>query len=355
MNYKKRWHMRECELYQRDIYNTIAQMLNLEQLYGKRILISGASGMVGVSLIDTLMYFSKGNADAVSVIALARNEEKLKQRFQQYLSLPNFSYVIGDVNIAVPQIEGEIHIIVHAASNSHPVIYAEDPIGTIKTNVIGLDNLLAYAVDKNVQRFLFLSSIEVYGENVGDKERFTEEDCGYINCNTVRAGYPESKRVGEALCQAYRKKYGIDVVTARLSRLYGPTMQSDDSKVINQFIKSVIKGDNIVLKSKGEALYTYTYIMDAVSALLTVLINGTDGEAYNVADILSEISIKDLAQVIADYAGVQVVYEEPDEIEKNGYSNVKKSLMSAEKLIQLGWRPITHLPDGIFKTIKLLV
>lgn len=347
--------MSNNQLYQNDIQEVLRQISNLSCLDRKKIFITGSTGMVGSCLVDMLMTYSLKQRCSVMVVAMARNEEKLKQRFQQYLSLPNFSYVIGDVNTAVPQIEGEVHIIIHAASNSHPVIYAEDPIGTIKTNVIGLDNLLAYAVEKKVQRFLFLSSIEVYGEAVGDKERFTEGDCGYINCNTVRAGYPESKRVGEALCQAYRKKYGIDVVTARLSRLYGPTMQSDDSKVINQFIKSVIKGDNIVLKSKGEALYTYTYIMDAVSALLTVLINGTDGEAYNVADILSEISIKDLAQVIADYAGVQVVYEEPDEIEKNGYSNVKKSLMSAEKLIQLGWSPITHLPDGIFKTIKLLV
>lgn len=332
----------------------ILQDLELGSLEGKKILLTGATGMVGVCLIDTLMYLSNGQANAVSIVALARNEEKLKQKFHAYLSLPNFSYVIGDVNIAVPQIEEEIHIIIHAASNSHPVIYAEDPIGTIKTNVIGLDNLLAYAVEKKVQRFLFLSSIEVYGENIGEKERFAEEDCGYINCNTVRAGYPESKRVGEALCQAYRKKHGIDVVIARLSRLYGPTMQLNDSKVINQFIRNAIKGDNIVLKSKGEAVYSYTYIMDAINALLIILIKGANGEAYNVADIMSEISIKDLAQMIADYAELQVVFEEPNDKEKSGYSNVKKSLMSAEKLTHLGWRAVTHLHEGIIKTIKLL-
>lgn len=345
--------MKNYDLYQKDIYDALLLKLNLEQLWGKRILVTGATGMVGVCLIDMLMFYSKQNDGTISVVALARNEEKMRRRLKQYFGLTNFSYVIGDINASVPQIQGEVDIIIHAASNSHPVIYAEDPIGTIKTNVIGLDNLLAYAVERKIQRFLFVSSIEVYGESINNKERFEEDDCGYINCNTLRAGYPESKRVGEALCQAYREKYGLDVVIARLSRLYGPTMQPDDSKVISQFIRNAANSGNIVLKSKGETIYVYTYIVDAVSALLTVLTKGTEGEAYNVADMLSEIAIKDLAQMIADYSGTQVVFEEPDEKEKNGYSNIKKSLMSADKLMQLGWQPLTHLQDGITKTIRL--
>lgn len=343
--------MKNSDLYQNELCNAMPQ--DLIQLCGKRILITGATGMVGVCLVDMLMRFSKENADSISVVALARDEEKMKRKFGQYLLLPNFSYVIGDINDAVPQIKNKVDIVVHAASNSHPVVYAEDPIGTIKTNVMGLDNLLDYAVKNNVERFLFVSSIEIYGETIGGQERFAEEDCGYINSNTVRAGYPESKRVGEALCQAYRAKYGINVVIARLSRLYGPTMRKDDSKVISQFIRNAVNGENIVLKSRGETVYTYTYIVDAVSALLTILIKGEEGEAYNVADVLSEISIKDLAQTIADYAGTQVVFEEPDEKEKSGYSNVKKSLMSAEKLMRLGWKPLTHLQDGVATTIRL--
>lgn len=348
----RRKKIKEKISYKEEIKAALLSDIGLECLENKRVLITGATGMIGVCLIDLLMTYSCQLKYPVSILALARNEKKLQQKFAGYLSKENFSYVIGDINSGMPMIDGKIDFIIHAASNTHPIAYAEDPIGTIKTNVIGLDYLLDYAVKEKIQRFVFLSSIEIYGENCLGKERFSELDCGYINCNSLRAGYPESKRVGEALCQAYKKKYGLDVVIARLSRVYGPTMQMDDSKVISQFIRKAACKENIILKSDGRARYSYIYVMDAVTAILTILIKGVAGEAYNVANSDSETSILKLAEMIAGMAGTEIVFAIPEEIEKAGYSNVQKSLMSEEKLESLGWKPLTMLNDGVEKTIR---
>ena len=136
-------------------------------------------------------------------------------------------------NIAIDTVD----YILHLASNTHPMQYSTDPIGTVTTNIIGVQNMLDFAVDHNATRFAFASSNEIYGENRGDVEFFNEDYCGYINSNTMRAGYPESKRCGEALCQAYKAQKGLDIVVPRLTRSYGPTMLMSDTKAVSQFIR----------------------------------------------------------------------------------------------------------------------
>ena len=248
----------------------------------------------------------------------------------------------------------EFDYIIHLASNTHPLLYATDPIGTITTNIIGLQNLLDFAVNHHTTRFLFTSSNEIYGENRGDVELFNEDYCGYINCNTLRAGYPESKRCGEALCQAYIAQKGLDVVIARITRSYGPTMQMSDTKAISQFIKKGVFGEDIVLKSAGTQYYSYTYVADAVSGLLTVLLNGNIGEAYNVADEHSDITLKELATLIAEINEKKVVFENPNTIESLGYSKATKARLNGQKLQQLGWQPRYDIRRGIERTIQIL-
>ena len=183
---------------------------------------------------------------------------------------------------------------------------------------------------------------------------FTEDYCGYINCNTMRAGYPESKRCGEALCQAYKSQKGLDIVIPRLTRSYGPTMLMSDTKAISQFIRKGVAGEDIILKSAGTQYYSYTYMADAVSGLLTVLLCGESGEAYNIADIASDIMLKDLAAIIADTAGKQVVFELPDAVEAAGYSTATKARLDGSKLKTLGWKPAYDIRGGLERTISIL-
>lgn len=329
--------------------------LDWNRLAGKTLVISGATGMIGSFLIDTLMYKNKTEAMNCRIHALSRSEEKTRSEFREYLNYDNFRYSVIDINSRSFSLAAEkADYILHLASNTHPKAYASDPIGTITANIIGTYNLLEYAVSQRAKRFIFASSVEVYGENREDTDKFSEDYCGYIDCNTLRAGYPESKRAGEALCQAYIKQSGMDIVIPRLARTYGPTMLADDTKAVSQFIKRGVAGEDIILKSEGNQLYSYTYAADAVSGILYCLINGKCGEAYNVADERSDITLKALADMIADIAGTSVIFDFPDKQEALGYSKASKAIMNSEKIKSIGWKPLFDIDTGVKRTIEIL-
>lgn len=338
-------------LYQKQLRLIANQPLPWHKLSGKIILISGATGMLGKCIIDVLMLKNKLTGGNIHVIALSRNGDTAKKRFETYWDLPEFTYYSCDINQGISDC-GKVDYIIHAASNTHPKQYSGDPIGTIASNIIGTKNLLNYAVEHQAEQFCFLSSVEVYGENRGDVEKFDEAYLGYLDCNTLRAGYPESKRVGETLCNAYKEAYGMEFVIPRLSRLYGPTMLDTDTKALSQFIKKAVAGEDIVLKSEGKQKYSYTFVTDAVSAILHIMLLGEIGAAYNVADGESDIELRDLAAMIADIAEKRVVFELPEESEKKGYSTATKAMLDATKLERLGWNAQVHLAEGLRCTVE---
>lgn len=329
--------------------------LCLAPLSGKTILLSGATGMIGKCIIDLLMQYNYNHMDRepIRIIALSRNSQSAEKRLAEYWHEESFRYIACDVNQEIPEC-GQADYVIHAASNTHPLQYSQDSIGTITANVIGTKNLLDYAVSHKTERFCFVSSVEIYGENRGDVERFQEDYLGYLNCNTLRAGYPESKRVGETLCNAYGQTYQLDFVIPRLSRTYGPTMLPSDSKAIAQFMKKAAAGEDIVLKSAGTQLYSYTYAPDAAAGILSVLLKGKSGEAYNISDIESEVTLRQITEWLAEDNGVNVTFEVPDVTEQAGYSTATKALLDTEKITALGWRPQTHMREGLAETVRSL-
>lgn len=345
----------ENEVYRDDLDYVCGLDLPWEKLCDKSLMLSGATGMIGSFLVDVLLYKNIREGINCTVYALARNEKKTKVRFSEFADNPHFVFVPYDVNVPLDRSDiGVIDYMLHLASNTHPIQYATDPIGTITTNIIGLQNMLEFAVAHQTKRFAFASSNEIYGENRGDVELFDEHYCGYIDSNTLRAGYPESKRCGEALCQAYRVQKKLDVVIPRLTRSYGPTLQMSDTKALSQFIKKGLAGENIILKSEGTQYYSYCYTADTVSGLLTVLLKGESGAAYNVADIKSDIKLKDLAKIISDYVGTDVVFEIPEAIEASGYSKATKARLDGTKLRELGWSQKYDIKEGLVRTISVL-
>lgn len=338
-------------LYEQELHKLNNQSLPWEKLSGKTILISGATGMIGKCLIDVLMLCNETKHSDMRIIALSRNEARARKRFGTYWDNDYFLHLSCDVNEEIPEC-GQVDYVIHAASNTHPLQYSEDPIGTIASNVIGTKNLLDYAVSHGAKYFCFVSSVEVYGENRGDTEKFDEKYLGYIDCNTLRAGYPESKRLGETLCNAYSQTYGLAFSIPRLSRVYGPTMLPSDTKAISQFIRKAAAGENIVLKSEGNQKYSYTFVTDAVSGILYAMLMGRPGEAYNVADEQSDITLKDLAGILARIGGTQVIFELPDEKERRGYSIATKAMLDASKLRALGWAPQVHMAEGLQCTVE---
>ena len=340
--------------YINEIEKTSKISISWESFRNSKILITGATGMIGKYLVDVLMYKNKHEFLNCKIIALGRNKSKFKERFNDYLNDSLFSYYEGDINEKIVIDENNVDYVIHLASSTHPVQYSKYPISTITTNVIGTSNILQLADAKKAKRVFFASSVEIYGENRGDVEEFEEDYCGYINCNILRSGYPEGKRAGEALCQAYISEKNMDIVIGRIARAFGPTLLRDDSKAMSQFIFNAVNNQDIVLKSEGKQYFSYIYVGDVVSAILFCLTKGKNGEAYNIADNKYNITLKKLASIIASSINKNVIYELPNDIEKAGFSKVSKAIMNNRKILELGWRVKDDISEKLKDTIDII-
>lgn len=326
--------------------------INWEKLNKKIIMIAGATGLIGRYLIDLIMYKNINDGLDCTIIAIGRNKKKCKNLFKNYINNKNFNILINDVVNKI-KYKGQVDYIINAASNTHPVQYSTEPVNTITTNVLGTYNLLNFAYEKNIKKFVFISSFEVYG-TVTDKSEISENDFGTIDCITLRSCYPESKRLSESLCKAFSEQYGVDISIVRLSRVFGPTMNMESSLATAQFIKNSIKNQDIVLKSNGNQMYSFNYVADAVTAILTLLLNGENGEAYNVADKKFDLSLKEFANIAASYCKAKVVFDVPTKDEKNGFSNSIMTILNSNKIKKLGWKVNKNIETRIKETIDIL-
>lgn len=332
--------------YKEDILQIFEQDLPWEKLSGANILVTGATGLIGGCLVEALMMNPKRD---YQVYASGRNEQRARLRFNDFADDKAFHFVRYDVMQPL-HCDVRFDYIIHAASNASPNFFAKNPVEIIKSNILGVTNLMEYGLSHGMRRFLFVSSGEVYGE--GDGRVFTEDYSGYVNCATLRACYPSSKRAAETLCVSYAGEYSTDIVIARLCHTYGPHFTESDNRVYAQFIRNVLQDEDIVMKSSGEQFRSWCYVVDSMSALLYILLKGSSSEVYNVADEKSNITIKELASIISKVRGKEVVFENPDNSEQKGYNVVKKSIFSTEKLRDLGWTPRTYIFEGIRKTIE---
>lgn len=344
----------DVDLYNEELDKYSKIEIEWKRFKDKTFLITGATGLIGKFLIDLIMYKNEKENLNCKIIAIGRDFKKAKERFKKYYGIVDlFKFYELDINTTI-NIEEKIDYIIHLASSTHPLQYSNYPISTITANVLGTKNILDLAVKKRSKKVVFASSVEIYGENRGDVEKFDESYLGYIDCNTLRAGYPESKRVGEALCQAYIKENGLDIVIPRFSRIFGPTILPDDSKALSQFINKAVANEDIVLKSAGNQYFSYTYVGDSVSALLYLLLYGKSGEAYNVADEEYNITLKDLAFLIATNVGKNIIFDSPSIEESKGYSTATKAVMDSTKLKEINWGVKDTLENNLNRTIKIL-
>jgi len=343
----------ENDTYLADINKVSNLDYDWSKIDGHSFLIIGATGMIGSCMIDVLMYRNRRMKSNITIYAMGRNQDRLVERFSGYTSNRELIFLEGDITESISD-KIDIDYIINGASNTHPKAYSSDPVGTIMTNIKGTENVLKHAVSSKAKRCLFLSTVEVYGENRGDVEMFDEEYCGYINCNTLRAGYPEGKRVSESLCQAYIEKYDVDVVIPRIARTFGPTMLLGDSKASSQFIMNAVRDEDIVLKSEGNQYYSYAYVLDIASSLLFLLIYGERGEAYNISSEQYNVHLKYFAKKIASLVNKQVIYKLPDATETKGFSKASTAVMDSGKLSKLGWTPQFNFDEAISHTVKIL-
>lgn len=336
--------------YVSDLCSALNRLPDPEKLRNSTVMITGATGMIGSCLIDLLAAANDRLGLNVRVIALCRNAERAKARFAHHENVVVLSCDLTKPLENLPKAD----FIIHAASNAHPMAFSADPVGTMTGNIFGTMNLLEHLRATGGGRLLFVSTGEIYGENPAVTDGFTEDSFGKIDSMNPRSCYPESKRAAETMCASYVRQYGADAVVARLCYIYGPTITPDNSRADAQFLRKAMAGEDIVMKSTGSQLRSYCYVTDAATALITILLKGETGCAYNVANRESTHTIRQYAEMLASLAGVNVIFDLPPEAERAGYSTVSRAVQNPARLEALGWKADHTLEDGMRRMLNIL-
>lgn len=312
--------------------------IDFSVLCGRRVLITGATGLIGKNLTAVLL--ERG----VQVLALVRNPAKAEKLF----GCPNnLRILVGDVTETV-SVDGGVDYIIHAASQTASKAFVSEPASTIRTALLGTENMLKLAREKRVKGFVYLSSMEIYGAPPTE-EKITETHGAELDTMAVRSSYPESKRMCEAMCAAYAAQYGVPAMVIRLTQTFGPGVPYGDTRVFAEFARCVIEKRDIVLHTKGETKRNYLYTADAAAAILSVLLKGRPGEAYNAANESTYCSIAEMAELAAGMGGIAVRIELADE-SQYGFAPVLKMNLDASRLRSLGWLPRKDL-RAMFETL----
>ena len=338
-----------------DLDRIASANLPWEILRNKTILIAGGGGFLAAYLVKSLLVIGRLHQLNLKVICLARSLRSVESRLSSYIEDPDLTVVLHDASQLLPNNFPRADFIIHAASQASPKFYGIDPVGTLLANSCGTTYLLEYAVKSHAERFLFFSSGEVYGIPLNPNQLVGEQDYGYLDPMNLRSCYAESKRVGETMCVAWGQQYGLHASVVRPFHTYGPGIALDDGRVFADFVADIVAKRDIVLKSDGLAQRPFCYIADATIGFLTVLLRGDKAEAYNVANPDAEISIRDLAVLVADLfpeRDVGVKFEVP--VSNNAYlkSPISRCCPSIEKIKALDWMPTVSLQDGFRRMIQ---
>ena len=326
--------------------------ISWDALRNSSFVITGATGLIGSLIVKYLLYANRTMNFGAKIYAVVRNVEKADKIFAEEKT-DALTYVVADLTKEKVNCEGDCDYIVHAAAVTASKVMVSDPVGTICTSIDGTEKMLQLAVEKKAKAFIYISSMEIYGQpTVGGKT--AEKDVGYVDIENVRSCYPEGKRMCECLCTAYAAQYGVNVISARLAQTFGAGILPTENRVFAQFARSVMRGENIVLHTTGESEGNYVYTADAIAAIMTLLVKGKAGEAYNIANEDSHITIRNMAELVArEIAGekIQVVIDIPEDSVSLGYAPPVKMWLDASKMRELGWKPEIGLVEAYKRMI----
>ncbi len=319
-----------------------APFIDWEKLAEKTIFITGATGLIGRTLVGALLYANDEKHLGLRILALVRDEEKAVAFFGRPAAL---EYVVGTIE-ALPSVSVAVDYVIHGASPTASRFFTEHPVETIRAGTIGTMNVLELAREKNVKSFVYLSSMEVYGAPQTDAP-IPETQGTTADTMAVRSCYPEAKRISEALCAAYASEYGVPAAAIRLAQTFGPGIAADENRVFAEFARCAMAGKNIILKTAGTSRRCYLYTADAAAAILTVLLRGMPGEVYNAANPATYGSIADMARMVAEHlavSSIQVCFPPEGEHDKK-YPPTHRLNLDVSKIGKLGWKPTRNLAD----------
>lgn len=325
----------DSNAYRKDIITAIEHTKNFENFFNKKVLVLGATGLIGSFITDCFLYADE-NADAgITVYAVSRSKKQLRDRFgtgyENYLNLI-------EADVTAMDIKEPFDYIIHAAGYGHPRAFREMPAEVMLSNVIGTQKALEAARLHTACRMLYVSSGEA------------QEEMDHLS---ARACYPMGKRAAETLCICYQKEYDTNVIIARPCHTFGANVTGNDNRATAQFIASAAEGRDIEMYSAGEQVRSFSYVADCASGLLTALSRGMPGAVYGISS--GEVcTVRAFADRCAAIGKCRVGLHAPTHDEKSEASPIKGQIVSNNALMGLGWSPAFSIGDGIGHAIGII-
>lgn len=322
--------------------------LDFNKFKNKSFFITGATGLIGMTVIKSLLNINSTYNINMKIIGMVRNLDKANTMYSEFNGREDLEFYVSDINKKI-SFDGEVNYIIHGASITSSKMFVENPVDTIDTAIFGTKNILEFAKNNNVEKVIYLSSMEIYGLPQDD-QLITENNYQYINHMNIRSSYPESKKMVENMCLAYTKQYGLETNVIRLTQTFGPGVDINDGRIFAEFARCVMENRNIVLMTKGETKRCYLYTLDAVGAILTVIQKGEPGEVYNAANMDTYCSILEMANKVTELSndGKMKVEIKEEDVTKMGFAPTLKMNLDTTKIKNLGWSAKTDLL-GMFK------
>lgn len=321
----------------------------LKKLEDNTVLVTGATGLIGQCIVKELIKYNSHAEIPIHIVALIRNKIKAQYTFGE--NIENLEYVVGDIrDVELSGICADY--IIHAASQTSSRGFVSSPVETILVSLDGTKKLLDYAKTQKLKRFIYLSTMEVYGAPKTD-DKIDEKYVTNLDTMKVRSCYPESKRMCENLCVSYACEFGIPINILRLTQTFGEGVKYNDSRVFAEFARCVIENKDIVLKTKGETKRSYLNVRDAVNAIIIVMTSNVVGEAFNVANESTYCSIYEMAELVARKIAKGHISVKLDLNGENsrGFAPTLKMNLDTSKLKKLGWNSNTSLEDTFYEMI----
>lgn len=334
-----------------DLENIVKEDIQWEKLKGKTVMITGASGMIGSYMLYTLLELNDEKHYGIKALAVLRNRKKIPEEIQ---AREDVTIIVHDV-VEPLEWDGPIDYIIHAASPASPLIMQNQPVETIAANTLGTYYTLQLAKEKNAEGYMYMSSREIYGQPAEGQEFFYEDSHGFVDQLNPRSCYSEGKKAAENMCISFKEEYGLNVKIARPAHTYGPGMSIYDGRVQADFLKNIYNNEDIIMKSQGTAVRTYTYIADVTAGLFKVLLD-TEDVVYNVASEDCKVSIRELAEILVQIypeKGLKLVIDIPEGGTK-GTAPYTLGIVNSEKLKATGWTPRYSVSDGFKRTLEFL-
>lgn len=315
---------------------------------GKRVVITGSTGLIGSQLTRALLCRNeRTRSKSIELVLPVRNPEKAKALFGNPNSIEYVKWKLGDKM----QISGSADLFIHAACSTSSKDFSNAPASTIFQIFDGGAETLRCAKRLSAKKYLFLSTMEVYGEMQGDAH---ENELGSLDPMVVRNSYPEAKRLVECLCASFNKEFGLPTVVLRLAQTFGQGVNPSDMRVFAEFARSAISNNGITLLSDGTKKNSYLSVDDAVRAIAFTLAKGKSGEAYNAANNETYCSIKEMAELVLESFSNRnaAITQEHDPEREATFRKSKNLRLDTTRLESLGWKCSDSLKDMYSAMLK---